>query len=64
MRRIFGTSFSQRLALLLLLLASLSAITAAQQDQPLRSVTYRLSMSRPVSHLFEVVIQVELPQDS
>ena len=31
------------------------------QDQPLRSLTYRLSMSRPVSHLFEVVIEVELP---
>jgi predicted metalloprotease with PDZ domain len=64
MRRIFGTPFLQRLALLLSLLASLSVITAAQEDQPLRSVTYRLSMSRPVSHLFEVVIEVELPQDS
>jgi predicted metalloprotease with PDZ domain len=37
---------------------------ASAQDQPLRSVTYRLSMSRPVSHLFEVVIEVELPQDA
>ena len=37
---------------------------AAAQDQPLGSITYRLSMSRPVSHLFEVVIEVELPKDS
>ncbi len=33
------------------------------QDQPMRSITYRLSMSRPVSHLFEVSIEVELPKD-
>ncbi|HWN09273.1 MAG TPA: PDZ domain-containing protein [Pyrinomonadaceae bacterium] len=31
------------------------------QDKPLRSLTYRLAMSRPVSHLFEVTIEVELP---
>jgi predicted metalloprotease with PDZ domain len=37
---------------------------AAAQDQPLRSVTYRLSMPRPVSHLFEVVIEVESARDS
>ncbi len=42
----------------------LGGVAFAQQDQPLRSVTYRLSMSRPVSHLFEVVIEVELPKDS
>lgn len=42
----------------------LGGVAFAQQDQPLRSVTYRLSMSRPVSHLFEVVIEVELPRDS
>ena len=27
-----------------------------------KSITYRLSMSRPVSHLFEVAIIVELPE--
>jgi predicted metalloprotease with PDZ domain len=37
---------------------------AAAQDQPLGSITYRLSMSKPVSHLFEVSIEVELPKDS
>src|SRR5215207_4473501 len=33
---------------------------ALAQEPPLRSITYRLSMSRPVSHLFEVAIIVEL----
>jgi len=31
------------------------------QEPPLKSITYRLSMSRPVSHLFEVSILIELP---
>jgi len=52
------------LATILLLAASGSMVASAQQDQPLSSITYRLSMSRPVSHLFEVSIQVELPKDS
>jgi predicted metalloprotease with PDZ domain len=51
-----------RLLLGCLLLATFT-IGSAQQ-QPLRSITYRLSMSRPVSHLFEVTIEVELPQDA
>jgi predicted metalloprotease with PDZ domain len=37
---------------------------AIAQEQPLQSVTYRLGMSRPVSHLFEVTIEVQLPGDS
>ncbi len=37
---------------------------ATAQEQPLRSVTYHLSMSRPVSHLFEVTIEVELAKDA
>jgi predicted metalloprotease with PDZ domain len=52
-----------RLSCLLGLMVLLSGSTAAQ-DQPLRSITYRLSMSKPVSHLFEVSIEVELPKDS
>lgn len=63
MSRIFRTLVSRRVALLLLLLASLSAIVSAQQVQPLRSLTYRLSMSRPVSHLFEVTIEVQFQRD-
>jgi predicted metalloprotease with PDZ domain len=35
---------------------------AVAQELPLKSITYRLSMSRPVSHLFEVQIIVELPE--
>src|SRR5437016_2519732 len=37
---------------------------AVAQDQPLRSITYRLAMSRPVSHLFEVKIEVELADNA
>ena len=33
------------------------------QERPV-SIGYRLSMSRPVSHLFEVAIEVEIPNDS
>jgi len=39
---------------------SLSGMVVAQ-TAPLKSITYRLSMSRPNSHLFEVAIEVELP---
>jgi predicted metalloprotease with PDZ domain len=34
---------------------------AAAQEPPLKSISYRLAMTRPVSHLFEVAIEVELP---
>ena len=37
------------------------AITASAQDQPLK-IDYRLAMSQPSSHLFEVTIEVQLPQ--
>ena len=49
-------------AIVALCLSSLSATGIAQQP-PLRSITYRLSMSRPVSHLFEVKMEVELPEE-
>ena len=39
-----------------------SGVAVAQAERPLQSLTYRLSMSRPVSHLFEVAIEVELPK--
>ena len=42
------------------IIALLSSIAAADEP-PLKSITYRLSMSRPVSHLFEVSILIELP---
>lgn len=36
------------------------AVTASAQDQPLK-IDYRLAMSQPSSHLFEVTIEVRLP---
>src|ERR1041384_6344843 len=36
---------------------------AVAQEPPLKSITYRLSMSRPVSHLFEVSILIVLPDE-
>ncbi|HEX9628486.1 MAG TPA: PDZ domain-containing protein, partial [Pyrinomonadaceae bacterium] len=51
-----------RSLLLLSLLVSSAALTFAQSEPPLRSITYRLAMSRPVSHLFEVTMEVELPE--
>ena len=50
-----------RLAIGLLFLY-LCGVAAAQTTPPLKSITYRLSMTRPVSHLFEVAIEVELPE--
>ena len=55
---------ARRLALLLALLAALTTVAAAQQEQRLSPLTYRLSMSRPVSHLFEITIEVGLPNDA
>src|SRR2546430_5528619 len=51
-----------RSLLLLSLILSSAAFTLAQSEPPLRSITYRLAMSRPVSHLFEVTMEVELPE--
>lgn len=39
------------------------SIVAGAQAQPFPAITYRLSMTRPVSHLFEVSIEVQLPDD-
>ena len=51
---------SRRSIIALIFIAILSSVALAQEP-PLKSITYRLSMSRPVSHLFEVQIIVELP---
>ncbi|HEX2271412.1 MAG TPA: PDZ domain-containing protein [Pyrinomonadaceae bacterium] len=37
---------------------------AVAQETPLKSINYRLSMSRPTSHLFEVAITIELSGQS
>ena len=55
------TAHSRKLFVALIVLLASGAIAFAQEP-PLRSITYRLSMSRPVSHLFEVAIRVELPE--
>jgi len=52
-----------RSLLLFSLCLSTAAFTLAQSEPPLRSITYRLAMPRPVSHLFEVTMEVELPED-
>ena len=64
MSRISRNTLLRRLAQLLSLLACFSVIAAAQQEPPLGSVTYHLKMSRPVSHLFEVTIEVDLNNDA
>jgi predicted metalloprotease with PDZ domain len=64
MNRISKTSFAWRVALLLLALALTNMVAVAQREQPLGPMTYHLSMSRPLSHLFEVTIEVVLPNDA
>lgn len=59
-------SFPRLLLRSIILCALLAAISmvALAQEQALRSITYRLSMPRPMSHLFEVKIEVELAENS
>ena len=56
-------AFSSRLIVGFLFLV-VCGVASAQTAAPLKSVTYRLSMTRPVSHLFEVSIEVELPDNA
>jgi predicted metalloprotease with PDZ domain len=44
------------------LILFISGLVAAQEP-PLKSITYRLAMTRPQSHLFEVSIEAELPDE-
>lgn len=46
------------------LLLFLSGVVVAQSEQPLKSITYRLAMTRPQSHFFEVAIEVQLPDNA
>src|SRR5215213_3869649 len=54
--------FILRAAALSVLLLSLQTSHAAGQAPP-AAITYRLTMSRPVSHLFEVKIEASLPEN-
>ena len=53
--------YSRRLIVAFVFIVLLSSVAAAQEPS-LRSISYQLSMSRPQSHLFEVQIIVELPE--
>lgn len=48
---------------LIIVLAFITLFSSAAMAQSLKSITYRLSMSRPTSHLFDVQIIVELPEE-
>ena len=56
---------SRKFIITIAVLAIFSGVARAQdQEPPLRSIAYTLAMSRPTSHLFEVAIAIELPDDS
>jgi predicted metalloprotease with PDZ domain len=57
------TACPRKIVVALAVITILSGVVAAQES-PLKSITYTLSMSRPTSHLFEVGIAVELPDQS
>ena len=57
------TACPRKIIIALAVITILSGVVAAQES-PLKSITYTLSMSRPTSHLFEVGITVELPDQS
>src|ERR1051325_8022345 len=58
------TMLRLRLTLLLLLVAGIGVSVSAQSERPLQSLNFHLAMSRPVSHLFEVTMEVELSGDA
>src|SRR5690349_1230007 len=56
-------TLKQRLLLPCILLTLLICGPTAAQEPPLKSISYRLAMTRPTSHLFEVAIEAELPDE-
>ena len=64
MMNLVARASSSGLTLALSLLFLLCGGVSAQNEQTLKSITYRLSMTRPVSHLFEVSVEVELPENA
>ena len=58
------TNFKPGFRLLLALQLLTTFTIAAAQQAPLRSINYRLSMSLPATHLFEVTVEVELPEQA
>src|ERR1700737_914207 len=57
-------SIRLRLTFACLAVLFLKGPASAQLEQPLRSITYRLAMSRPDSHLFEVSVEVLVPENA
>ena len=57
------TACPRKIIIALAVITILSSVVAAQEPPP-RSINYTLSMSRPTSHLFEVAIAIELPDES
>src|SRR5918992_3746054 len=52
----------RKFILAIAVIAIFSGVAISQEAAP-KSISYRLSMSRPTSHLFEVSIAVELPDE-
>jgi predicted metalloprotease with PDZ domain len=52
-----------RRSIILLAIITLCSGAGLAQEPALKSISYKLSMSRPTSHLFEVQIIVELPEE-
>ena len=55
--------FKRNLFLLSVLLVVLTCGPTAAQEPALKVITYRLAMTRPTSHLFEVAIEADLPDE-
>jgi predicted metalloprotease with PDZ domain len=55
--------FKRRLLLPYIIVVLIICGVVSAQEPPLKSISYRLAMTRPVSHLFEVAIEVELPNE-
>ena len=56
------TACPRKLIVALAVIVFLSGVAVAQNEPPLKSISYDLAMSRPMSHLFEVAINIELPE--
>lgn len=58
------SKLASRTAITLAVMVVCSGAASAEQDAKLAFINYRLAMSRPVSHLFEVTIETELAEGS
>src|SRR5947199_10068910 len=56
--------FTSRAAIALIVVACCCVAVSAQPDTRLASITYRLAMSSPATHLFEVKIDATMAEGS